>query len=148
MSRQPLHATAVARFGPGGWRGVLISGPSGSGKSDLALRLMGRGWRLVADDYCLVWRSGERLYGRAPETIAHRIEARGIGIIAAPGLVLAPLALIVEGAAGPVERMPEPRTRRIEGIDLPFLALALTHASAAEVVASAVDALSPRAALA
>ncbi|MEG0819600.1 MAG: serine kinase, partial [Brevundimonas sp.] len=48
---QPLHATAVARYSPAGWRGVLIQGPSGVGKSDLALRLIGQGWRLVADDW-------------------------------------------------------------------------------------------------
>ena len=45
----PLHATTVACVTPQGWRGVLIQGPSGVGKSDLALRLIGQGWRLVAD---------------------------------------------------------------------------------------------------
>ena len=42
-----IHATCVAIEG----RGVLIVGPSGSGKSDLALRLIDRGAALVADDY-------------------------------------------------------------------------------------------------
>ena len=60
---QPLHATAVARHTPTGWRGVLIQGPSGVGKSDLALRLIGQGWRLVADDWTHLWTSDDALYG-------------------------------------------------------------------------------------
>lgn len=143
-----LHANAVARFGPEGWRGVLIGGPSGAGKSDLALRLMGRGWRLVADDYCHVWRSGGRLYARAPETIADRMEARGLGILATPCLSLTPVVLVVEAAEDPVERLPEPASRCIEGVDLPLLRLDLRLASAVELVSVAVARLSSAAALA
>ena len=57
--RQPLHGTVAAHWSPGrGWRAALISGPPGAGKSDLALRLLGRGWRLVSDDYAHVTASG------------------------------------------------------------------------------------------
>ena len=88
---QPLHATAVARHTPAGWRGVLIQGPSGVGKSDLALKLIGQGWRLIADDWTHVWASGGALYAAAPATITGKIEVRGLGIVAAP---LWPLTLI------------------------------------------------------
>ena len=89
---QPLHATAVAQWAPGaGWRAILISGPSGAGKSDLALQLIGRGWRLVADDSVHVFASGEALYAVAPETIAGRIEVRGVGITGAGALGVARL---------------------------------------------------------
>ena len=57
MTMQPIHATAVARHTPAGWRGALIQGPSGVGKSDLALRLIGQGWRLIADDWTHLWAS-------------------------------------------------------------------------------------------
>ena len=46
----PFHAGLIALYDAGGWKGVLIEGASGSGKSDLALRCLGRGFRLVADD--------------------------------------------------------------------------------------------------
>ena len=66
------------------------SAASGAGKSDLALRALQAGWRLVADDYALVWRSGEGLWARAPETIVGRIEARGLGVVPEPALGLRP----------------------------------------------------------
>ena len=131
----PIHATSVARRTPEGWRGILLTGPSGAGKSDMALRLIGRGWRLVADDYSLVWRSGDgALYAAAPPAIAGRIEARGVGIVSAPTVALAPMVLVVECGREPAERMPERRTVRIAGVDLPALRLDIRPASAVETV--------------
>ena len=72
-----LHATAVAIDG----RAVLLRGPSGSGKSDLALRLIDAGARLVADDQSELSRRGDVLMVRAPATIAGLIEVRGLGIL-------------------------------------------------------------------
>lgn len=139
---QPLHATAVAQWAPGaGWRAVLISGPSGAGKSDLALRLIGRGWRLVADDSVHVFASGEALYAVAPETIAGRIEVRGVGIIPATSRAVARLVLAVD-LGGPVpERLPEPESRMLAGRALPRLRLTGFEASAVEKVAVAIAAL-------
>lgn len=139
MTAAPVHATAVARWSPGfGWRGILISGPPGAGKSDLALRLIGRGWRLVADDYVHVFHSGDAVYAAPPETIAGRIEARGLGIVAAAALGVVRLVMAVELAAAAPERLPDVETRAFAGGDLPLLRLNGLEPSAVEKVAAAI----------
>ena len=139
---QPLHATAVAHWEPGaGWRAILISGPSGAGKSDLALRLIRRGWRLVADDSVHVFASGEALYAVAPETIAGRIEVRGVGIIGSATRDVVRLVLAVDLGGPAPERLPDPETRVLAGRTLPRLRLAGFEASAVEKVAAAIAAL-------
>ena len=123
-----LHATTVALDG----RGVLIGGPSGSGKSDLALRLIDGGAILVSDDQTLVRRRGAALLARAPATIAGLIEVRGIGIVTMPHLDEASIALHVE-LVDPlvIERLPPPDIRVILGVPVPVLRLAPFQASAA-----------------
>lgn len=128
-----LHATTIALRRDGRWRGVLVRGPSGAGKSDLALRALGSGWRLVADDRTVVWVSGGALFARAPSTLRGLIEARGLGVLAAPPL-LAParLAMVVDalpsGETG--ERLPDVQSVRILQITLRCLPLHLLDASA------------------
>ena len=80
VSSETLHASCVAI----GEQAILISGRSGSGKSDLALRLIDRGAALVSDDYTIVRRAGSTLIASAPFNIASRIEVRGLGIVAMP----------------------------------------------------------------
>ncbi|WP_374441494.1 HPr kinase/phosphorylase [Stella sp.] len=131
-----LHATTVAVAGVG----VAITGPSGSGKSDLALRLIDGGARLVADDQTLVARRADLLTARAPPAIAGLLEVRGIGIVRLPSLAEAELRLIV--AAVPpaeVERMPEPASRTLLGVVLPLLRLDPFAASAAAKLRLAVS---------
>jgi serine kinase of HPr protein (carbohydrate metabolism regulator) len=135
---ETLHADAVARWTPDGWRGVLITGPSGAGKSDLALRLIGRGWRLVSDDYSHVWASGGALWATAPERIAGLIEARGLGIVAMRTRLTARIGLVVEASERTPERLPEPASARIAGLEVPKLSLDPRHASAVELVAAAL----------
>src|SRR3546814_9231626 len=84
-----IHASCVAA----GNGGVLILGQSGQGKSDLALRLIDRGARLVADDRCDVWHERGRLWCRPPGPLAGKIEVRGIGIVEQPWTAPVPLAL-------------------------------------------------------
>lgn len=122
-----LHATCVALHG----RGILLTGASGAGKSDLALRLIDRGAELVSDDGTIVEARDGRLHARPPATIAGRIEVRGIGILIMPCRAEAVLALCLALDAA-VPRLPEdvPAMRAIEGLALPLLALAPFEASA------------------
>jgi len=122
------HAGLIAAFIGGGWRGVLIQGPSGSGKSDLALRCLSQGFRLVADDRVELWISGGTLYGRAPETLSGRIEVRGLDVLAEPALPWRRVSLCVR--AGTPDRIPEPAFTDDFGLRLPLLTLALLESSA------------------
>ena len=65
-----IHGSCAARDGAA----VLLLGPSGSGKSDLALRLLDRGFLLVADDQVLI----EDGVARAPPPLAGLLELRGL----------------------------------------------------------------------
>jgi HPr kinase/phosphorylase len=122
-----IHGTSVTI----GRDGVLLRGPSGSGKSDLALRLIDQGARLVADDQTELQREGDGLAMRAPATIAGLIEIRGLGIVAVPTAERAWLRLVVDlVAAEAIERLPEPRCCELEGLRFPVLALAPFAASA------------------
>lgn len=109
------HATCVSWLG----RGLLIEGPSGAGKSDLAVRLMGAGGRLVADDLVAVERTDDHLLAR-PVSLPGRIELRGLGVfdVGPPGCAMLDHVLILD-AACPDERLPEPRFVTILGVALP-----------------------------
>ena len=110
--------------------GILLRGPSGSGKSDLALRLIDGGARLVADDQTELRRSGAGLVASAPAAIAGLLEIRGIGIVHCPPAASAPLRLVVDLVpAESVERLPEPRSCRYLDCDIPLIALAPFEAS-------------------
>lgn len=113
--------------------GCLLLGPSGSGKSDLALRLvMDQDAKLVADDQVALTRLGDRLVAAPPTKLAGLIEIRGLGIVNLPHRARAKLGLaVVLVSPDEVERMPEPN-EGIEylGVALPLLRLAPFAASA------------------
>jgi HPr kinase/phosphorylase len=88
-----------------GRHGVLILGESGQGKSDLLLRLMDEGAKLVADDRTELYAAKGRLCACPPKSIAGLIEVRGLGIVAQPFTKSAVLALAVQ--LGTAERLPE-----------------------------------------
>jgi HPr kinase/phosphorylase len=134
-----VHATSVAIDNSA----VLLRGPSGSGKSDLALRLIDAGSRLVADDQSELWRDGDAVMVRSPATIAGLIEVRGLGILRIGSLPIARLAMIVDLVAPQhVERLPEPCSETIFGIGIPLVALAPFEASAPAKVRFALAAIS------
>lgn len=119
------HAGLVATRLQGRWRGALIEGPSGTGKSDLAVRMIGTGFRLVADDRVLVWTSGGRLFGKAPTAISGLLEARGVGVIPATPLEFCEISLVVkcQSKASAVERMPDSAPVKILNVSVPQIEL-------------------------
>ncbi len=125
LSSETLHVSSVAIDG----RAVLIGGRSGAGKSDLALRLIDRGARLISDDYTFVRRVGNQALASAPERIAGKIELRGVGIVEMETVQDMPVALYVDLSAEPV-RLPEGNDRlAIAGIPIPSVALDGHHVS-------------------
>jgi len=135
ISAETLHASTVASSG----RAVLITGPSGSGKSDLALRLLDRGFTLVSDDQTIVKRSGDRLVATAPATIAGKLEIRGIGIVEMERVDEVPVALLVE-LTSDIQRLPDDsRSRPFLGVSIPLISIDAMTASAPSKVALALD---------
>ncbi len=143
---ETFHATCIAIQG----RGVLLRGPSGSGKSDLALRCLGLGptpWtpaaaKLVADDRVVLRRDGNRLMASAPPSIAARLEVRGIGILDVPAEYEAQVVLAADLQPGQsIERLPGRLPEdEILGIRIPVLRLAPFEVSAALKVLIAINA--------
>jgi serine kinase of HPr protein (carbohydrate metabolism regulator) len=137
LSSETTHASTVAVDG----RAVLISGPSGSGKSDLALRLLDRGFTLVSDDQTIVRRDGNRLLASAPPTIKGKLEIRGVGIVEMETVTDVPVALYVE-LTSEIVRLPDDRRERpVLGVNLPLISVDAQTASAASKVALALDRL-------
>lgn len=121
-----VHATSVEIDG----HAVLIRGPSGGGKSDLALRLIDGGAMLVADDQTSITAEAGRLFAGVPDTIAGLLEVRGLGIVKVPYRPRVPLALVVDLIAPKdVERLPEPSSAQLLGLMVPRVALAAFEAS-------------------
>ncbi len=126
LSSETIHVSSVAIDG----RAVLIGGRSGSGKSDLALRLIDRGAILISDDYTFVRRVKNQAFASAPERIAGRMEVRGVGIIELPTAQDVPVALYIELSGEPV-RLSEGQDRiAVAGLPIPSVALDGHHASA------------------
>ena len=113
------HAGLIAARSNGPWRGVLIEGRSGAGKSDLALRALDHGFRLVADDRVVLWTAAGRLFGRAPATLAGLIEVRGLDVVRVEALPFCEVVLVAR--LGAPERIPEPRETGILGLRLPLV---------------------------
>ncbi len=132
-----LHATCVELGGTG----VVLLGASGSGKSDLALRLIDAGARLVADDRLTIERRGERLFGRPAPALAGLLEVRGFGIVKLPWCPESRLGLAVELVPDrPLPRLPEPDRYQLLGLALPHLRLDPRAPSAAAKIRLALAA--------
>lgn len=115
FSQNPIHASCVSVDG----NGLLIIGPSGAGKSSLALEMMAYGAQLVSDDRCQLAAYEGRLYASPPDTIAGRIEARGVGILNADHLAEVRVCAVLDLGKNETDRLPESRTVQIMGVPLP-----------------------------
>ena len=135
LSAATIHASTVASKG----RAVLITGPSGSGKSDLALRLLDRGFTLVSDDQTIVTRHSATLIASAPANITGKLEIRGIGIVEMETVADVPVALIVE-LTSEIRRLPDDsRERLLLGVRVPLISVDAMTASAPSKVALGLD---------
>ena len=123
-----IHGSCASRAGDG----VLLIGPPGAGKSDLLLRLLARGFDLVADDRVDIVDG----IARPAPALAGLLEVRGLGIVRLPHVASARLALAVVLAAS-AARMPAPA--RHDAFDLPQVTIDPQAASAPERVALALD---------
>jgi HPr kinase/phosphorylase len=140
-----VHATSVHLPGLGG---ALVSGPPGSGKSDLALRLIDEGALLVADDQTVLAVEAGRLIARAPATISGQIEVRGVGIIRVPSIAATQIdAAFAMVSAAEIERLPTPQLFALPkalaaaGLALPLFPLAPFESSAPAKVRAALSGL-------
>ena len=111
---------------------MLLIGPPGAGKSDLVLRLLGRGFELVADDRVDI-ADGQ---ASAPAALAGLLEVRGLGILRLPHVPLAHLALVAD-LGQRAERLPHPTTHA--GLNLPLVHIDPSAPSAPDRVIMALD---------
>ena len=123
-----IHGSCACRSG----KGVLLIGPSGAGKSDLVLRLLARGFDLVADDRVDIADG----IARPVPALAGLLEVRGLGIVRLAYVAAARLALVVELDSA-AARMPAPALH--EGLGLPMARLDAWAASSPERVSLALD---------
>lgn len=112
-----IHATCVALNN----KGILLTGKSGAGKSDLALRLIEQvGAELVSDDITIISNKNNELYACSPDSIKGLIEVRGIGIINKKYIKETSIKLIVELVEDfkLIERLPEKEYEKKEGVTI------------------------------
>lgn len=114
----PVHASCVAVDG----QGALIIGPSGSGKSALALQIMALGGALVADDRVNLSPMVGGVLASCPVPIAGQIEARGVGILAALAHGPAPVKLIIDMGHVQRDRLPDHQQAEVLGARLTVIA--------------------------
>ncbi|WP_424975764.1 HPr kinase/phosphorylase [Dinoroseobacter sp. S124A] len=112
-----LHATSVAIEG----RALVITGPSGTGKSDLALQMIALGAGLICDDRTRIRREGDQLWANPAPNATGLIEARGLGLLPAPDAAPAPISALLDLTISETDRLPPERTRRLLGLPVVLL---------------------------
>ncbi len=112
-----IHGTSVNWHG----QGVLIIGPSGSGKSGLALGLMAHGAGLICDDQTRLIQSDGAIFLHPAPNLLGMIEARGTGILNAEASDPAPLTLVIDMGTPETDRLPPQRTTKILGHPITLL---------------------------
>ena len=151
--RVNVHATSVvlsnaaAPFGAALDAAVLLVGASGAGKSDVALRLIGMGAKLISDDQTALFVQEGRLFAGAPDTIRTRMEIRGAGIVGLDAAPPAPVVLAVRlDPDAEIPRMPEPAHHALpHGLkgcaEPPFIILRPFEASTPAKIAATASAI-------
>ena len=132
---QTMHATAVAID----TAGILLRGPAGCGKSDLALRLIEGGAMLIADDQVELRPGAAGLTAACPKTIAGKLEVRGLGIVTLPFVSEAPVSMVVDLVDGvDIDRLPTMAPVELLGCEVAHLRVAPFEASAPTKIRLAV----------
>lgn len=138
--RKIIHATFVLL----NKRGILLQGESGSGKSDIALRLIeNKGAELVADDAVEIFVRNGKLLGKAPDNLKGMLEVRGIGIVRYPYIKDATVDVLVELKNRPeeIERMPIKQQEIILGLEINKIDLYAKESSAPDKIVAALRTL-------
>lgn len=126
IKTEQLHATTVDLDG----LGIMLTGPSGSGKSDLALRLIDGGAKLVADDRTNIVKQGDCLFASAPDNLKGLLEVRGIGIIRQEFVEQSPVRLVIDlTERDHVDRLPDENFFEFQGVNIPLYAFPAFDAS-------------------
>jgi len=102
-------------------RAVVILGASGSGKSSLAVELIGQGAALISDDQTILTRSGDDVLASCPDVIQGQIEVRHLGLLRCDTVSDVPVGVVVDLDQTETQRLPANRTIDLAGIDLPLL---------------------------
>ena len=126
MNLKRIHSTSVVIDD----NGVLILGDSGSGKSDLALRLIDSGATLISDDISICRKNSNNIYLYCPPEIKGLLEVREIGIITVPFVERIKLRLVVNLKSNNNERFPKDNSFRILGIKIPIINIEGKNSSA------------------
>lgn len=119
-----VHATAIIPgsaslpFGAIVESAVLLLGDSSAGKSDVALRLIAMGARLIGDDQIALSAESGRLHAAATDAAGGHIEIRGIGIVKVPASARVPVLFCVRLTQEAPPRLPEPEFFRPGGLVL------------------------------
>ena len=118
-----VHATLIDYNG----KGILLTGKSGSGKSDVALRMiMDKGAKLVGDDRIILQRDGNAVLGKAPDILAKKLEVRNVGIVEIENTTEeVEICLCVELCKDKtsLDRLPQNKYIDILGVDIPQIEL-------------------------
>ena len=126
MNLKRMHSSSVVIDD----NGVLILGDSGSGKSDLALRLIDNGATLISDDISICRKNSNNIYLYCPPEIKGLLEVREIGIITVPFVERIKLRLVVNLKSNNNERFPKDSSFRILGIKIPIINIEGKNSSA------------------